>query len=65
MVHKPLSDRAYKCKKYALVIDRDVNAARHILVMGLELTETEPLLICKRISKLSQGREKPTSFRRG
>jgi len=49
------------------ILDRDVNAARNILALGLEqaLTETEPLFVHKRISKFRQGSEKPTSFRRG
>jgi putative transposase len=67
MVKKPLSERAHVCPKCGLILDRDVNAARNILALGLEqaLTETEPLLVHKRISKFRQGSEKPTSFRRG
>ncbi|MGC8911603.1 MAG: RNA-guided endonuclease InsQ/TnpB family protein, partial [Nitrososphaeria archaeon] len=67
MVQKPLSERVHMCPKCGLVLDRDVNAARNILALGLEqaLTETEPLLIHKRISKFSRGSEKPTPFRRG
>jgi putative transposase len=67
MVQKPLSERTHICPKCGLVLDRDVNAARNILALGLEraLTEAESLLIPKRISKFGQGSEKPTSFRRG
>ena len=67
MVQKPLSERVHMCPKCGLVLDRDVNAARNILALGLEraLTEAEPLLIHKRISKFSRGSEKPTPFRRG
>ena len=67
IVQKSLSERVHICPECGLVLDRDVNAARNILALGLEraLTETEPLLIHKRISKFGQGSEKPTSFRRG
>ena len=66
-VKKPLSERVHICPKCGLTLDRDVNAARNILALGLEraLTETEPLLVHRRISKFRQGSEKPTSFRRG
>jgi putative transposase len=67
MVRKPLSERTHICLKCGLVLDRDVNAARNILASGLEraLTEAEPLLIHRRISKFSQGSEKPTGFSHG
>jgi len=57
VVLKPLSERAHKCNKCGLILDRDVNAARNILALGLEraLTEAEPLLIHKRISKFGRG----------
>jgi putative transposase len=66
-VKKPLSERAHVCPKCGLILDRDVNAARNILALGLEqaLTETEPLLIRKRISKFGRGSEKPTGLSRG
>jgi hypothetical protein len=53
IVLNPLSERTHICLKCGLVLDRDVNAARNILALGLEraLTEAEPLLIHKRISK--------------
>jgi putative transposase len=61
MVKKPLSERIHACPKCGLTLDRDVNAARNILALGLEraLTEAEPLLIHRRISKFSRGSEKP------
>lgn len=67
LVQKDLSGRVHKCDRCGLILDRDVNAARNILALGLEraLTETEPLLIHKRISKFGQGSEKLTSFRPG
>jgi len=66
-VKKPPSERTHICPKYGLTLDRDVNAAGNILTLGLfqALTETEPLLIHKRINKFRQGSEKPTSSRRG
>jgi len=67
LVPKKLSERVHKCSRCGLILDRDVNAARNILALGLEraLTETKPLLIHKRVGKFGQGSEKPTSFRRG
>ena len=66
-VQKPLFERVHSCRKCGLITDRDVNAARNILALGLEqaLTETEPLLVHRRISKFGRGSEKPTSFRSG
>jgi putative transposase len=60
IVPKFPSERIHVCNKCGLEIDRDVNAARNILALVLEwsLTEDEPLLIHKRISKFIQGSEK-------
>lgn len=35
LVHKPLSERTHSCTRCGLVIQRDVNAARNILRLGL------------------------------
>lgn len=56
-VPKDLSTRTHRCPRCGLVIDRDVNAARNILKVGLEQArvEAEPLLIeRKRISKFGR-----------
>lgn len=55
-----LNDRAFHCENCGVVLDRDVNAARNILKLGLERSpvETEPLLIT-RISKF-QSRKQET-----
>jgi putative transposase len=67
MVPRPLSERIHIRPKCGLILDRDVNAARNILALGLEraLTEAEPPLIHHRMSGFGRGSEKPTSFRRG
>ncbi len=54
VVQKALNERTHSCSNCGLVLDRDVNAARNILKVGLEQArvEAEPLLIQRRrISK--------------
>jgi putative transposase len=54
MVAKELSERIHDCRGCGLVVDRDVNAARNILRVGLEQArvEEQPLLFNRRrISK--------------
>ncbi len=67
--HLKLSDRVFRCSACGIILDRDVNAARNILNLGLEQThaETEPIPVTavRRIGKFSQGSRKPTAFRRG
>ena len=67
--HLKLSDRVFRCSACGIIMDRDVNAARNILNLGLEQAraETEPIPVTavRRISKFSQGSRKPTAFRRG
>ncbi|UVS68045.1 RNA-guided endonuclease InsQ/TnpB family protein [Nitrososphaera viennensis] len=60
VVEKDLSVRVHKCPSCGLTMDRDHNAALNILKLGLERAraEAEPLLV-RRISKFSQGSEKP------
>jgi putative transposase len=67
IVQNPLSQRVHTCPTCGLTLDRDLNAARNILASGLEraLTEAEPLLIHRRISKFGRGSEKPMLFRHG
>jgi putative transposase len=50
IVPKDLSTRKHMCPRCGLVIDRDVNAARNILKLGLEQARVEagPLLIQRR-----------------
>lgn len=64
-----LSDRVFRCSACGIILDRDVNAARNILNLGLEQAraETEPIPVTavRRIGKFSQGSRKPTAFRRG
>jgi putative transposase len=66
-VPKELSERTHRCDNCGEVLDRDVNAARNILNLGLERAraETEPLLIPRRrIRKFGRGSEKPLAFSR-
>ncbi|MHB1907814.1 MAG: RNA-guided endonuclease InsQ/TnpB family protein [Nitrososphaerales archaeon] len=59
VVPKSLSERIHQCMDCGITLDRDINAARNILGLGLEQShaETEPLLV-KRISKFqSRKRE--------
>ncbi|MDV3243815.1 MAG: transposase [Nitrososphaerales archaeon] len=59
MVPKGLSTRTHRCLRCGLVMDRDVNAARNILKLGLERAraEEQPLLIRRRISKFAPVRQ--------
>jgi putative transposase len=64
MVPKSLSERIHQCLKCGLILDRDINAARNILKMGLEQAahaETEPLLV-KRISKFQSRKREANEF---
>ncbi len=63
-----LSDRVFRCSACGIILDRDVNAARNILNLGLEQAhaETEPIPVTvRRIGKFSQGSRKPKAFRLG
>jgi putative transposase len=63
-VPKSLSERVHQCMKCGLTLDRDINAAKNILKLGLEQShaETEPLLVRRQISKFRRGSEKPMNF---
>ncbi len=63
---KELSIRIFECKECGLVLDRDVNAARNILAMGLEQAhaEEQPLLIKRRISKFVPVKQEAYGFSR-
>ncbi|HEV8387687.1 MAG TPA: zinc ribbon domain-containing protein [Nitrososphaera sp.] len=62
-----LSERIFECRSCGLVLDRDINAARNILKLGLEQAhaETEPLLVRQRISKFQSRKQEAHVFRRG
>jgi putative transposase len=65
-VHKKrltLKNRVFHCERCGLELDRDVNAARNILKLGLEqsLVETEPLLVT-RISKFQSRKREAHEF---
>ncbi len=64
-VPKSLSERVHQCMKCGLTIDRDINAARTILKLGLErsLVETEPLLVT-RISKFQSRKQEANGLSR-
>jgi putative transposase len=61
-----LNDRIFHCLNCGLVLDRDVNAARSTLKLGLErsLVETEPLLVT-RISKFQSRKQEAHEFIHG
>jgi putative transposase len=63
MVPKSLSERVHQCMKCGLTLNRDINAARNILMAGLEQShaETEPLLV-KRISKFQSRKREVNEF---
>ena len=50
MVHKDLSVRVHHCSRCGLVLDRDVNAARNILLRGIGLGRPESTLVGEGIS---------------
>lgn len=56
MVPKRLEDRTHSCPNCGLVLDRDVNAARNTLALGLEQARVEelPLLIHQRRRRISK-----------
>jgi len=62
-----LAVRIFECCSCGLVLDRDINAARNILKLGLEQAhaETEPLLVRQRISKFQSRKQEAHVFRRG
>ncbi len=67
-VPKDLSTRMHRCPRCGLVIDRDVNAARNILKLGLEQArvEEQPLLVQRRrISKFAPLKQETNGFSRG
>ncbi len=43
IVEKPLSERTHRCLIWGLVLDRDVNASRNVLRMGLERPKSTPV----------------------
>jgi putative transposase len=67
MVPKGLDERTHSCPNCNLVLDRDVNAARNILVAGLEQARAEelPLLVQRRrISKFVPVKQEAYGFSR-
>lgn len=54
-----LSVRTFECRSCGLVIDRDLNAARNILKLGLEQARAEkpPLLVRQRTSKFASRKQ--------
>ncbi len=63
MVPKSLSERMHQCLRCGLTLDRDINAARNVLKVGLEQShaETEPLLV-RRISKFQSRKREAREF---
>ncbi len=67
VVRKGLSERTHSCPNCSLVLDRDVNAARNILKLGLERApvEEQPLLVQRRrISKFAPMKQEAYGFSR-
>jgi transposase len=56
-----------KVRNSGLVVDRDVNAARNILELGMERArvEEQPLLVRRRISKFAPRKQEAHEFIRG
>ncbi|HJS83525.1 MAG TPA: zinc ribbon domain-containing protein, partial [Nitrososphaera sp.] len=54
-----LSVRTFECHGCSLLIDRDLNAARNILKLGLEQAraEKQPLLVRQRTSKFASRKQ--------
>jgi putative transposase len=61
-----LSVRTFECHSCGLVIDRDLNAAKNILKLGLEQAraEKQPILV-RRISKFASRKQEAHVLRRG
>jgi putative transposase len=61
-----LNDRVFRCGRCGLVLDRDVNAARNHLKLGLEqsFVETQPLLVT-RVSKFQSRKREAHEFIHG
>ena len=61
------SERIFECHGCGLVLDRDLNAARNILKLGLEQAhaEKQPLLVRQRISKFVSRKQEAHGFIRG
>ncbi|MDV3278746.1 MAG: transposase [Nitrososphaerales archaeon] len=65
VVPKELSERVHRCPRCGLSLDRDVNAARNILKLGLERAraEEQPLLVQRRrISKFAPMKQEAQEF---
>ncbi len=64
VVPKGPCERVHDCQKCGLVMDRDVNAARNILNLGLERArvEEQPLLVHRRISKFAPVKQEAPEF---
>lgn len=67
VVQKDLYVRTHECPDCGLVLDRDHNAAKNILKLGLEQArvETEPLLVRRQISKFQSRKQKAHELIRG
>jgi putative transposase len=62
-----LKERMFHCMNCGLTLDRDINASRNILKVGLErsLAETEPLPVTRRISKFQSRKQEAPEFIHG
>ena len=65
--HLDLFVRVYECHACGLVIDRDLNAAKNILKLGLEQAhaEKQPILVRQRISKFASRKQEADVLGRG